>query len=374
MTASEDHLLTAVSVTAPVRIADVGGWTDTWFAGHGAVCHIGVGPAVTVHARLWDMPSDDRPVRVIAPDVGEDFRCGPSPTSGWATPVPGRQPLLEHAVAAVASRVDIPGTITLRITAEVPPGASLGTSASVVVAVVAALEQVLATPDGSNGPVVLTDRDRRRIAETAHRVETVAAGREAGVQDHWAAAFGGAQLIEITDYPTVRRTGIRLDAATRTALESRVVTVLVGSHDSSAVHAEVIASIGDSGDGGARRRSLLTQLSGLASEAAATLEAGDLDAWADVLTRSTRAQQRLHPGLVGAGHLEVIELARAHGAQGWKVNGAGGNGGSVTTVFASSEAASRFSGSISATRPDRPVRRFRVARGIEARRIAEPDH
>ena len=39
------------------------------------------------------------------------------------------------------------------------------------------------------------------LAVLAHRVETVRAGREAGVQDHWAAAVGGAGLViaEMTD-------------------------------------------------------------------------------------------------------------------------------------------------------------------------------
>ena len=40
----------AATATAPVRIADVGGWTDTWFGSPGHVCHLAVGPGVTVRA------------------------------------------------------------------------------------------------------------------------------------------------------------------------------------------------------------------------------------------------------------------------------------------------------------------------------------
>ena len=29
-----------ITASAPVRICDCGGWTDTWFAGHGRVFHI----------------------------------------------------------------------------------------------------------------------------------------------------------------------------------------------------------------------------------------------------------------------------------------------------------------------------------------------
>jgi D-glycero-alpha-D-manno-heptose-7-phosphate kinase len=82
--------------TAPVRIADVGGWTDTWFGSPGRVCHLAVGPGVRVEATLLDADPRgcERPVRLVAPDLAEDYRVGPSPDAGWRAPVPGRHPLL----------------------------------------------------------------------------------------------------------------------------------------------------------------------------------------------------------------------------------------------------------------------------------------
>jgi hypothetical protein len=53
------------------------------------------------------------------------------------------------------------------------------------------------------------------------------------------------------------------------------------------------------GDAHLRVRQATRKLSSLATVAAATLEAGDIDGWADVLTRSTVAQAELHPRLVG---------------------------------------------------------------------------
>ena len=43
-------------------------------------------------------------------------------------------------------------------------------------------------------------------------------------------------------------------------------------------------------------------------------------------------QAALHPSLVSDVAARVIDVARAHGAAGWKVNGAGGDGGSVTVM------------------------------------------
>jgi len=358
-----------VTVSAPVRIADVGGWTDTWFARTGAVCHLGVGPGVTVHAVLGNGPPPGRPVRLVARDLGEDYACGPSAARGWDAPVPARHPLLEQAVASVCTRTPPSGPITVTISSAVPPGASLGTSASVVVAVVAALDALLGR-GGAPDRRGLADAERSRIAAAAHDVETTRAGRQAGVQDQFAAAFGGAQLVEITDYPTTRRTAIALDPAFVRAIDAHTVTVVTGAHDSSSVHRAVIASLeaphrGDA-SGPAPRR-LLGDLRDLAHEAAAALRAEDLEAWAATLTAATRVQERLHAGLVGQNHRELIALATAEGALGWKVNGAGGDGGSSTIVCASASAAERFATLVEQTWPAFTVQPLRLHRGVDVR-------
>ncbi|MGB9605468.1 MAG: hypothetical protein ACPL88_06265 [Bryobacteraceae bacterium] len=43
------------------------------------------------------------------------------------------------------------------------------------------------------------------------------------------------------------------------------------------------------------------------------------------MIENTDAQQNLHPALVGPHHRRIIDIARAHRALGWKVNGAGGS-------------------------------------------------
>ena len=47
---------------------------------------------------------------------------------------------------------------------------------------------------------------------------------------------------------------------------------------------------------------------------------------------NTEAQRQLHPKLISEEAQRVIEIAHEHGALGWKVNGAGGEGGSVTIL------------------------------------------
>ena len=47
---------------------------------------------------------------------------------------------------------------------------------------------------------------------------------------------------------------------------------------------------------------------------------------------NTDGQRALHADLVGADARRVIDLAARDGAIGWKVNGAGGDGGSLTVL------------------------------------------
>lgn len=283
----------------PVRVCDVGGWTDTWFGSPGQVCHLAMEPGVEVLARLVK---------------SQNLK-------------PLEDPLLQAAIDSVvnsSSSLLKPGLgIELEITSAVPAGASVGTSASVLVGIVAAVDVLV------GGAM----RSPEEIAVLAHYAETDLAGRQAGVQDQWAAAFGGAALLAIGPYPKVRRQELRLSEETLSGLDQRLVTVVFGTHDSSEVHRQVIDSlITCSGVEHHLAREALRSLSKLALDASRALEAGDLTVWGEVLKASVEAQRSLHPALVGTSHERAINVGRASGAVGWKVNGAGGGGGSLTFV------------------------------------------
>jgi D-glycero-alpha-D-manno-heptose-7-phosphate kinase len=56
---------------------------------------------------------------------------------------------------------------------------------------------------------------------------------------------------------------------------------------------------------------------------------------------NTEAQRNLHPDLVGTDHQQIIDIAGEYGALGWKVNGAGGEGGSITLLSGADRAVRR---------------------------------
>ena len=288
----------AITAVAPTRICDIGGWTDTWFAGSGSVLNLAVTPAVEL--RLEARPGD-APATIEVENEGQ--------------PVPGPHPLLEAAVAHVG--LPAATAVHVAVRSDAPSGASTGTSAAVVVALVGALD---ALAGGGRSP--------QEVAVEAHRVETERLGLQSGLQDQLCAATGGICAIEVTGYPRATVTRLEVPDDVRAELDRRLLLVFLGPHRSSPVHDRVIAELARRDDADTP----LPALRALAPRAREALCRGDLPAFGAVMTENTALQATLAPGIVSATAEAVIEVARRADALGWKVNGAGGEGGSVTIL------------------------------------------
>lgn len=272
--------------TAPVRTCDIGGWTDTWFGAPGRVLNLAVSPGVEVTISAAHEPQGGTHDRLV------------------------QAALWEYGTGAA---------LDVQVCSSVPPGCALGTSAAVAVAIVGGLF-VLRGVEGS----------LLEIARAAHHLETEVLGGESGVQDQLGAVYGGISHITVDRYPDA---GVEV-LPVWTELGELLTTVYLGEpHDSSAVHREVIAS----GD-----RSALDRLRATAGDAREAVLSRDLTAFGTAMTENTAAQRDLHPGIVGARAEDLIRLARRSSAIGWKVNGAGGDGGSVAILHASAAARDSF--------------------------------
>ena len=301
-----------VQATAPIRVCDLGGWTDTWFAGHGAVLHLAVTPLV--HVRIDVGPRTGAPVRLHAVDYDDHYEVEPGDRGGDRTP---RHPLLEAAIDEVGVAAD--ATLDVTVHSEAPAGCSTGTSAAVAVALVGALQAARGRP---HPPI--------DVARTAHRLETERLGLQSGIQDQLASAVGGVNLVEMDAYPHATVTPLAIGGATRDALDERLMVVFLGRrHDSSAVHDKVIAELTGEGPDSPR----LEVLRECAHRGKEALEAGDLTAFGTLMVDNTEAQAALHPDLVSDDARAAIDVGRRHRCLGWKVNGAGGEGGSLTLLL-----------------------------------------
>ena len=305
-------MVTTVTATAPVRTCDCGGWTDTWFARRGAVFHIAVNPGVRVIVRAETAPpGPPAPVVLVAENYGDRYEFLPG-TRRW-----GRHALLEAAIESEGVPQGM--AIDVSVRSAVPPGAATGTSAAVCVALVGALRALW----GKRA-------DAGDVARAAHAVETGRLGHQSGLQDQFAAAHGGINFIKIPDYPDAVRFPVAVSDAVRGALERQLLLVFLGrTHSSTAIHEAVISGLDRPGSSG---RAALDDLRLAAAAARDAVEEENLPALGEAMKANTEGQRRLHPSLVGVDAQRVIAAVAARGALGWKVNGAGGEGGSLAVL------------------------------------------
>jgi D-glycero-alpha-D-manno-heptose-7-phosphate kinase len=299
-----------INSVAPIRIVDNGGWTDTWFAGYGKIFNIGVYPYAEVQVEVFPGTGERERVTIQAENYGLRYTVAPEQET-WS-----KHPLLEAAI----HYMKIPRDISLLVTifSEAPAGASTGTSAAVSVALIGALDRLT--------PGHLTPHE---VAQAAHHVEVNMLGLQCGIQDQLCSAYGGINFIEMKQFPWATVSQIQIPNSVWWELERRLVLIYFGrSHDSSEIHKQVIKELESEGPDCRR----LQDLRGTAEKSRDAIYAGDFQAFGAAMVENTDAQARLHTSLVSPQALRVIEIARAHGAIGWKVNGAGGNGGSITLL------------------------------------------
>jgi len=301
-----------VNSVAPIRICDNGGWTDTWFAGYGRIFNIGVYPYAEVQIAAYERNGSHSRIIIDAENYGERYVVDQQ--KHW-----DKHPLIEAAI----QYMKVPDNLDFEVTifSEAPSGASTGTSAAVTVALVGALDYL--TP-GQMTP--------HEVAYAAHRIESEMLHIQSGIQDQLCSAYGGINYIEMFEYPHASVSQIMVPNSIWWELERRLVLIYLGkSHSSGEVHKMVIKGLEDAGPDCKQ----LEDLRGTAPRSRDALYAGDFPALGKAMIDNTEAQKRLHPALVSADAERVIQIAREHGALGWKVNGAGGEGGSVTILSGS---------------------------------------
>jgi len=303
-----------INSVAPIRICDNGGWTDTWFAEHGRIFNIGVYPFAEVQIAVYDAAEVENRIVINAENYGERYVVDPelhSSQHGW-----NRHPLLEAAIEYMCLPKELAFEVT--IFSEAPAGASTGTSAAVTVALIGGLDSLI---PGRMSP--------HEIALAAQKVETELLGQQCGIQDQICSAFGGINYIEMTQYPYASVSQIQIPNSIWWELERRLVLIYLGkSHHSSQTHEMVIHSMENAGP----NNELLEGMRSTAPRSRDAIYAGDFNTFGQVMIDNNEAQRKLHTALISEDAERIIKIASEHGAIGWKTNGAGGDGGSLTLL------------------------------------------
>jgi D-glycero-alpha-D-manno-heptose-7-phosphate kinase len=279
----------AIVARAPTRLDFGGGWTDVppyCEREGGAVCNI----AITRYATA-------------------------SISAGAYAPLD--QTLGDDALIRAAIRRSPLGDVHATLTSDFPLGAGLGGSSAAGVALAGGLAHL-----------AKQDLGLHALALHCRQTEVQELGVAGGYQDHFAAAFGGALLLEFSQDVRVERIAVKEDA--RASLVRRGILVYTGE---SRISGEQITAVRDAYlAGDVRVVKALARMKALAYEMAASLRAGDVDSLAALVGEHWTHQRALHPSITTARIDAIADAAARAGALGMKALGASG-GGSVI-VFA----------------------------------------
>ncbi|MHA2473367.1 MAG: GHMP family kinase ATP-binding protein [Promethearchaeota archaeon] len=289
---------------APVRICDIGGWTDTWFYPNGAVFNMCVD--LYSYIRILDTKSDN--INIISENLGLKTEIVDFENIEYD----GTLDLLKAAI----KKLEINEGIDIYARTEVPPGCGTGTSASVAVSLIGALAKL------SNRTF-----NRDRIAQIAHQLETEELHLESGVQDQYAVTYGGINFMEIK-YPSVVLTPLKISSKLIYQLESQMIIISFGYRSSSSMHKAVIENCLQ------REKQTLESfeiMKNCAYEMKNAVNSNDTNYMGEIMNTNWEAQKKLHQFMTNPNIAKAEEIARKNGAIGFKLNGAGG-GGSATII------------------------------------------
>jgi D-glycero-alpha-D-manno-heptose-7-phosphate kinase len=206
----------------------------------------------------------------------------------------------------------VDGGIEITSISDIPSrGTGLGSSSTYTVGLLNAVYSYLHQHVGAE-----------RLAREACQIEIERCGKPIGKQDQYIAAYGGLQYVQFNSDGSVYVDPIICRPQTRQTLQSRLLLLYTGQTRA----ADSILSTQSQTCGTGAPRQAMRRMVELATQLRDALNANDLDAFGEILHESWMAKRSVAPGIATPAIDAWYDTARAHGATGGKIAGAGGGG------------------------------------------------
>jgi D-glycero-alpha-D-manno-heptose-7-phosphate kinase len=255
--------------------------------------------------------SDQGLVRFVAGDRQECVELEPSCNLSLEGPLPLHRAVYCRIMRDFNNGHPLP--VTLTTYSDVSAGSGLGSSSTLVVAMVEAFKELLALPLGEYD-----------VAQLAYKIERIDAGMMGGRQDQYAATFGGFNFMEFNGDDRIIVNPLRIHRNTVNELEASVIACNTGMpRDSDAIIRAQASGVQQGDQRSTEATHQLKQEAVLMKEA---LLKGDIRRFAEVLEQGWLSKKNTAQGVTNENLDRIYDAAIKAGAYAGKVSGAGGGG------------------------------------------------
>ena len=294
---------------APLRIGLAGGGTDVspYSDVYGGAI---LNATISLYAHATIEPLDEKKIIIEAIDRNE------SEEYDWTSelPINGHLDLLKGVYNRIQKDYGMKGQgFRLSTFVDAPAGSGLGTSSTLVVAIIGAFTEMLKLPLG--------EYDMAHYAYEIERNDLHLAG---GRQDQYAATFGGVNFMEFYDGDKVIVNPLRVKQQHLFELENNLLLYYTSTSRASA---EIIKK--QSRNVTEKKEKSIEAMHHLKQQAQMMKEAilkGKLDKIGEILDYGFQQKRLMAEGISNDLMEDIYLTAKAAGATGGKISGAGGGG------------------------------------------------
>ncbi len=294
---------------APLRLGLAGGGTDVSpFSDIYGGCILNA--TISLYAYCDIIPREDGRIILLTEDRGEKAEC----ESSKALPLDGNLDLIKAIYNRIVKDFDLPAlSFELHTFVDAPAGSGLGTSSTLVVAVLGAFVEWLSLPLGEYD-----------IASLAYSIEREDLSLAGGKQDQYAATFGGFNFMEFYSDNKVIVNPLRIKDKTLNELSRNIVLFYTSTARNSA---DIIERQQENvKKKNAQSIEAMQQLKKQAVLMKEALLQNELSRIGNILNMGWEYKKKMAEGISTNLFEEVYNQALQAGAIGGKISGAGGGG------------------------------------------------
>ena len=299
---------------APLRIGLAGGGTDV-----SPYCDLYGGAilnaTISLYAHATIEPIEESGIILSAIDRQEEQKFNPIAIGGKnELPIDGNLDLLKGVFNRIQKDYGLPkSNFKLCTFVDAPAGSGLGTSSTLVVAIIGAFTEMLRLPLGEYD-----------MAHYAYEIERKDLNLAGGRQDQYAATFGGVNFMEFYAHDKVVVNPLRIKQQNLFELENNLLLYYTSvSRDSGKIIEQQSKNVVNKLQTSIEAMHQLKQQAQLMKEA---LLKGRLNEIGEILDFGFQQKRKMAEGISNSLMEEIYETAKAAGATGGKISGAGGGG------------------------------------------------